>query len=343
MKEFTGFKRGVDLGGWLSQCDNNDYSEKHFSEFITAKDFDIIAGWGLDHVRLPFDYNVIMTDDGEFIETGFKHIDFCLDECGKRGLNVVLDLHKTAGFVFDDASNCGFFESAELQDLFVKLWCEMARRYGKRKNAVFELLNEVTELRFAQVWNTIAARTIKAIRSEGADVSIMYGGIRNNSIFGLTLLDKPADDNVVFDFHCYSPLVFTHQKAYWVPELPSGFSVEYPQTENFIFEKSREFFGNKYDDEFDAENTELMSPVYFERLFKQAAAVSKKFDVPLYCGEYGVIDQAGTQSTLNWYRDIHAAFEKLGIARCAWTYKQKDFGIVDDHYADIRDELIKLL
>lgn len=343
MKEFTGFMRGIDLGGWLSQCDNNDYSEKHFAEFITEKDFDVIAGWGLDHVRLPFDYNVIMTDSGEFIESGFNRLTFAVNECEKRGLNIVLDLHKTAGFTFDNAKCCGFFESEELQGLFIRLWKEMSRRYGKRKNVVFELLNEVTELKFAQTWNRIAARTIKAVRGEGADVRIMYGGVRNNSIFGLTLLDKPEDDNVVFDFHCYSPLVFTHQKAYWVPELPKDFSMEYPQTEKFILEKTREFFGDKYDDEFDPENSGQMSPEYFERLFTQANEVSKKYDVPLYCGEYGVIDRTDPQSALNWFGDIHAAFEKMGIARAVWNYRQKDFGITDEHYKDILGELVKLL
>ena len=31
----------------------------------------------------------------------------------------------------------------------------------------------------------------------------------------------------------------------------------------------------------------------------------------LYCGEYGVINQAPVDSTLNWYQDIHAVFEKV--------------------------------
>lgn len=341
MKEFAGYKKGVNLGGWLSQCDNRDYSERHFAEFITEKDFDDIKAAGLDHVRLPFDYNVIMTDGGEFLETGFKYLDFCLDECEKRGLNVVLDLHKTAGFVFDDAEYCDFFESEPLQELFDKLWREMAKRYGKRKNAVFELLNEVTESRFADKWNEIAARTLKSIR-EYTDIRVMYGGIRNNSILGLTLLDKPEDDNVVFDFHCYSPLVFTHQNAYWVPPL-IGFNMEYPKPEKEITELTRNFFGNTYDDEFDTDNSALISSDYFTRLFGTAIEISEKYGVPLYCGEYGVIDQASPESALNWFKDIHKAFEELGISRAVWNYKQKDFGITDEHYAGVKAELFKLL
>ena len=51
MKDF-GFYRGVNLGGWFSQC---DYSRERLDHFIEEKDIDVIAGWGLDHVRIPMD------------------------------------------------------------------------------------------------------------------------------------------------------------------------------------------------------------------------------------------------------------------------------------------------
>lgn len=342
MKEFTGFKKGINLGGWLSQCENNDYSEQHFTEFITERDFDNIKAMGLDHVRMPFDYNVIMTDEGEFIESGFKHIDFCLDECEKRGLNVVLDLHKTAGFVFDNHDCFDFFDSTKLQDLFVKLWIEMTRRYAERKNAVFELLNEVTDEAVAQKWNAIIARTVSEIRKLNTDIRIIVGGVLNDSIYGLTLLEKPLDDNIVFTFHCYSPLIFTHQRAYWVKEMPRDYTMNYPVSEHEALTRSQEFFGEAYSGEFEDSGKPLSSE-YFERMFAEACKIAEENNVPLYCGEYGVIDQADTASTARWYADIHGAFEKLGIARAAWNYKQKDFGLTDEHYADIRGELIKLL
>ena len=56
-----------------------------------------------------------------------------------------------------------------------------------------------------------------------------------------------------------------------------------------------------------------------------------------------MIDQAPLPDTLAWMKDIHAAFEKYGIGRALWNYKNKDFGIVDDHYAPILQEMIKVL
>ena len=67
MLKKLGFYRGVNLGGWLSQC---DYSEERLHHFITKADLEKIAAWGADHVRIPVDHNVLEEGDG-FSEAGF--------------------------------------------------------------------------------------------------------------------------------------------------------------------------------------------------------------------------------------------------------------------------------
>lgn len=342
MREFTGFKKGINLGGWLSQCGEGNYNDEHYSTFITAEDIGKIAEMGVDHIRLPIDYNVVMTDSGGFIPSGFSYVDWCIAQCKSHGLNIVLDLHKTAGFVFDD--NCSdFFTDKRLQKMFTDLWVEFAKRYGGEDNVVFELLNEVTFPSVAQKWNEIAAETIRAVRGVSETVRIIIGGIENGSIKGLSLLDKPYDENIVFTFHCYSPLAFTHQKAYWVSQLPPDFECAYPVAEKYIAEKSREYLGGQFDYEFDENNSGNIGVDYFVRMFSKAIEVAEKWNVPLYCGEYGVIDMVDPQSTLNWFADIHAAFEKLDISRCVWTYKEKDFGITGGHYSGIYSTLVTFL
>lgn len=343
MREFTGYKKGVDLGGWLSQCGESNYNEKHYSEFITEADIAEIASWGADHVRLPIDYNIIQNEDGTFIESGFAHIERCISWCKKYNLKMVLDLHKAAGYVFDDKTYCQFFYNEELQDIFVNLWLELTRRYGDMHSFIsFELLNEITARETAEIWNRIADRTIKAIRTLNKDVKIIIGGYFNSSIEGLELLEKPADENIVFTFHCYSPLLFTHQTAYWVETMPADFKIDYPGTVSDYREKSHEFFNDDYKNEFDYDG-DMIDTSFFERLFSSAVAISEKYNVPLYCGEYGVIDKADLNSTVRWFDDINAAFEKYNIPRAVWTYKSKDFGLTDEHYAPVLSEIIKYL
>lgn len=108
MEKWIGYQKGLNLGGWFSQC---DYSEERFQSFITEADFSDFSQWGIDHVRIPIDYNLVETEDGEYIESGFAHIQRAIDWCGKYGLNMILDLHKTAGYSFDfDADSKTFFE-----------------------------------------------------------------------------------------------------------------------------------------------------------------------------------------------------------------------------------------
>lgn len=346
MRSFEGYLKGVNLGGWLSQCGRN-YNKEHYDTFITEKDFEIIKGWGLDHVRVPVDAEVIQKENGELKEDGLAYIDFCIECCGKYGLKMILDLHKAHGYVFDDEANCQFFYKDELQDIFVDLWCALTDRYGKYHDFVsFELLNEVTSLEFAKIWNKIAARTIKAIREKNKDVRIVVGGIYNNSIYGLKLLDPPFDENIVFTFHCYSPLVFTHQGAHWVsrmPQDPEKWAFTYPDTVDRYRDHSLELFGHDFDSEFPKKLTGMMDGRYFDNLFKSALKIADKYNVPLYCGEYGVIELAKAEDALQWYRDINSAFVKYGIPRSAWAYRQMDFGIEGKWLDSVREELLKYL
>ncbi len=317
MLRSKGFYKGINLGGWYSQC---DYSEERLDGFIAEADFAKIASWGLDHVRIPFDYNILENDDGSYIERGFQRIDSTLQLCRKYGLNAVLDLHKTAGFSFDSygESESGFFEREDLQERFYRLWEQLSARFGKLSDSVaFELLNEVTDKEYITEWNRISNTCIHRIREYAPDTIILVGSYWNNSVTAVSDLDAPYDDKVVYNFHCYDPLKFTHQGAYWTDMINKD--------ERFSFDESN----------IDAE--------YFEQLFSYAIEAAKRNNTSLYCGEYGVINIISPEDSVKWYKCINSVFEKYGIARSAWSYKEMDFGISDSHLEIVRDELLKYL
>ena len=117
--------------------------------------------------------------------------------------------------------------------------------------------------------------------------------------------------------HCYEPLKFTHQGAYWTEAINPD--------ERIPFSESG------------------ITPAYFEELFASAIAKAEQDHTVLYCGEYGVIDCVSPEDTLAWYQTIHEVFEKYNIARSAWTYKAMDFGLSDDRLHSVRKEIIKNL
>lgn len=311
-----GFCKGINLGGWLSQC---DYSEERLNGFITEPDFAKIASWGLDHVRIPIDYNILENEDGSFKEEGFEHIEGALGLAEKYELNVVIDLHKTAGFSFDHGENeSGFFENETLQERFYRLWEELAKRFGNWSDmAAFELLNEVTEQRFIDTWNRVSQECIRRIRKYAPDTLILVGGYWNNSPEAVKDLAEPLDENVIYNFHCYAPLEFTHQGAHWTREIDQNARYGFDELE--------------------------ITPELFERQFATAIERAENCGTSVYCGEYGVIDNAKPEDTLKWFKCINSVFEKHGIARAAWSYKEMDFGLSDSRMDGVREELVRYL
>ena len=65
--------------------------------------------------------------------------------------------------------------------------------------------------------------------------------------------------------------------------------------------------------------------------------------IPLYCGEYGVIDLADNMDKIRWLKDIHAVMNRHGIGRALWNYKEKDFGLTDERFSEIREQFIGIL
>lgn len=317
MLKDKGFYKGVNLGGWFSQC---DYSEERLNNFITEADFKILSNWKLDHVRIPVDYNIFENDDGTYKDDGFERIDRAFELCAKYGLNAVLDLHKTAGFSFDSygENESGFFDSEDLQERFYRLWEKFAVRYGNRPDSIaFELLNEVTDKEYIEKWNRIAETCIKRIRVYAPDTIILVGSYWNNSAEAVKDLEKPYDNKVVYNFHSYDPLKFTHQGAYWTDMIDPN--------ERIAFEDSG------------------VTEEYFEKFFAEAIETAKKNGTTLYCGEYGIINKVSPEDTLKWFKCINAVFNKHSIARSAWSYKEMDFGLSDARLDGIRDELLKYL
>ena len=343
MRRLEGYQRGVNLGGWLSQ---GKLDKEYLDTFITEEDIIKIASWGADHVRVPLDFENVETESGEEKPEGYVYIDNCIRWCRANGLNMVLDLHKTCGYIFDDEEySAKFFEDQALQDRFIHLWEKLAKRYAKDADIVmFELLNEIVRFDVADAWNRIAQRCVRMIRNYAPTAKILYGGVGYNAVTAIRLLNPPMDENIVYGFHCYEPLIFTHQTASWVKDMPADFHIAYPDDVKTYTEWTRKMAGATTGALAGEDmKIETLGPEFFETIFRDGIECAEEFQVPLYCGEYGVIDQAPVEDTLRWFQDIHSVFEKYGIGRAVWSYKQMDFGLSDAHYESILPQLTKAL
>ena len=321
MKQWKGYEHGINFGGWLSQC---EHTVSHYDTFIGEEDFRKVKEWGLDHIRIPVDYDLIMDEGGIFRENGFRYLDFAIDECRRNGLNMILDLHRTIGFSFDpDVHENGFFENEQLQELFYRIWEQFAERYGE-----FDISQEC----------------VRRIRRIAPKIDILIGGYYNNSVVAVRDIAAPQDEHIIYNFHCYEPLLFTHQGAYWISSMDRDFRCPFRQTFAEYAKGSVAQLGAAFSASFaDFDETAVPDETYFEKLFADAVAVADERNVPLYCGEYGVINLVDPEETLLWYKAVHGALKRYGIGSAAWSFRKMDFGIDDPMYDGTRDRLLALI
>ncbi len=327
--------KGINLGGFLSQC---VYETEHYKTFITRDDIENIAGMNFDHVRLPIDYEVVETEDGEEISENYCYIDNTIKWCQEFGLNLVLDVHKTWGYTFTKAAEEGantLFDSEEAKERFLHLWDKLSKRYGSEDNVALELLNEVVNPEYAEPWNDLIDRAVAVIRQNAPLVTIIYGGVEWNSAGTIQYLREPADENIIFTFHYYEPLVFTHQKAYWVPTIKQDLTVRYSEGIDYL---RKESIGIGLQG-MPCVNSQAgsMGVEFHEEMLAGALSEAERRGMKLYCGEFGVIDRAPAEEAILWYKDMLSLFNKYGIGYAIWSYKEMDFGLMGDDYREVRE------
>lgn len=336
-----GYKKGLNLGGWISQC---PVRKEYQDAFITEKDFETLREIGVDHIRLPYDYNLFETEDGEDLDYGWGYMDNAVAWARKYGINVLIDMHRAYGYRFQDyKTSFAFFEDAVIQERFFKLWDKVSARYGKEKNVAFGLLNEIVSKDVTESWNNIAKKAIKRIRANAPDAFIMVGGVCYNAVHTVKDIFIPDDPKVVYEFHFYEPFVFTHQGAPWDDKMDNGFRTVYPLSGPEYAKALGPDGHPDYKRGLNAMPAGARGREMLEPAIAEAAGIAKERGVLLYCGEYGVFHNAKDGDLIRWYKDMNAIFTKHEISRAAWNYKSMGFGVVDERRKSVFNELCGLL
>jgi aryl-phospho-beta-D-glucosidase BglC (GH1 family) len=337
---------GVNLGGWISQY--RTYDHTHFQTFIKRDDIAQIASWGMDHVRLPVDYPVLEDDTAPFDykESGFDYIENCLAWCAQNNLSLVLDLHKAPGYSFGETIEgrkpMPLFEDDHVAERFYRLWEAIARRFqGRYPDLHFELLNEVN-LDDGEPWNRMIKQAVQRIWTIDPNRTIVVGGNHFCSVNTLKDLLWIDDPRIVYTFHFYEPFLFTHQGARWTPVVrdynqPLSYPGDYTDLGKFL----------ENNPQYAADYGPLVNTATDQDVIRQhvspALEFQKRSNTVLYCGEYGVIDTTDPASRRSWHRDFLEILKEAGIGRAVWSYKQMNFGLVDENSRVIDPELVKIV
>ena len=124
--------------------------EVYRANWITDRDFPIVRSFGMNCVRLPFDYGLLMADDKpyELRPDAFKWLDAAVQAASRNGLYTILDLHGAPGRQSMDHTTGRkdqnkLWGSDEYLKQTVWLWKQLAEHYKDEPAvAAYDLLNE---------------------------------------------------------------------------------------------------------------------------------------------------------------------------------------------------------
>jgi hypothetical protein len=321
--------RGVNFGGWFSQVDSIQEKdsesfaglEAHLESFLGPSDFARVKSWGFDHVRLPVDYfNAFEGPELRPRENVLTLLDRAIDGILAAGLDVILDLHKCPGHDFHEGARHAqqFFADPHQRQQAKRVWTHLAERYGSKPGVSLEILNEpVAET--STCWDSVKDEMAAHIRRYAPKATLVVGSNRWNHPGEFSHLTPLNDDNVLYSFHFYYPLVFTHQLAPWL--------------EGEVFQVRREYPAEYSIDTQDRPRLPLdagrWDKARMERQLEPVFRFRELYQVAVACNEFGVyVGGAERGSQLRWIRDFLSVLAKHSIGYSYWNYKNLDFGLV---------------
>ncbi len=177
----------------------------------------------MNSVRFAFKGEWYEKDDKAF----FRWLDENIKWARDAGIYLVLDLHvPIGGFWLDPTSDKVDFRlwsEPAIQQRNLRMWAAIASRYRNEPViAAYDVLNEpVTSDKDGTQWRVFAQRLVDEIRAVDRNHMIIigkiYGTDRSYSTAGIESQFLVADNNVMYDFHFYEPIHYTHQYAAWLP------------------------------------------------------------------------------------------------------------------------------
>ena len=274
--------RCMNIGGALEAPNEGDWGY-----VVRDEDLKRIAEAGFQVIRLPVKWSAHADYRAPYkIEPAFlARVDHIIKTANEYGLTVVLDLHH-----YDE-----MYANPEAHiDRFTNIWVQLARHYAHYpdEKLIFELINEPRDKFSGAIMSNAQNRILSMVRQSNPTRIVILSGDEWATTKGLKNLYIPADPNIMVSVHYYDPFKFTHQGASWTDTpLPVGPT-----------------WGSEKDIK------DLAA--YAESLAKW----QEKHKVPIYFGEFGVIDNVSIAQRAKWTAAVRGAMEAVNISWCYFDF-----------------------
>ena len=338
-------KRGTNLSHWLSQSEERGEARR---THIQEDDFARLDSLGFDFVRIPIDEVQFWDEEGNKLPEAWQMLTQALDWSVKHHLRAIVDLHIIRSHYFnavnegqEDANT--LFTSEKAQQDLINLWYQLSEALKGYSNdsVAYEFMNEPVAPEHEQ-WNQLVAKVHAALRKVEPKRTLVIGSNLWQGYQTIKYLRVPENDkNIVLSFHYYNPMLLTQYGAWWTPIGKYKGKVNYPGI--LVSKEDFEAAPDSLKPELEPYLTQEYNIDKIRADFKDAIEAAKKYNLQLFCGEWGVYEPVDRNLAYAWTKDMLKVFDEFNIAWTTWCY-DADFGFWDQKKHDFKDKpLVDLL
>ncbi|MGA2795267.1 MAG: cellulase family glycosylhydrolase [Roseiarcus sp.] len=289
---------------------------------------------GMRHVRLPMRGESVMTRFSSAATIRATIDDF------NRALDLLLGLDFAVSPDMHPGANFAHLHRADPEAAFSALsdgWRNLVKPIRRLPaDRVFaELLNEPqTE---DAIWRAQAERLVAALRDELPFTTFIAGPAPYQRVEALAAWLPLKDPNVVYAFHYYDPMAFTHQGLTWDASSPLSRldGVPFPAWRGEpAMTRLLEALRARGDADLASSIDRALDRPWDRRTiaaqFAPLADWSERHGAPVILNEFGVLRfKAPREARLEWLKAVREAAQTCRFGWAHWDYNQ-GFGLLDE-------------
>ena len=340
-------ERGTNISHWLSQSEERGEAR---ARHIQEDDFARLDSLGFDFVRLPIDEVQFWDEEGNKLPEAWQLMHNAIRWAGKHHLRTIVDLHIIRSHYFNaslegNADANTLFSSEKAQQDLINMWYQLsdALKDYSCDSVAYEFMNEPVADDHEQ-WNQLIVKVHKALREREPQRTSVIGSNLWQGFETMKYLKVPENDkNIILSFHYYNPMILTHYGAWWTPIGKYTGRVNYPGV--LVSQEDYEAASDTVKHLLDENHytTQVWNIDKIRADFRDAIAAAKKYDLQLFCGEWGVYEGVDRELAYRWTKDMLTVFKENHIAWTTWCY-DADFGFWDQQKHTFKDKrLVELL
>ncbi len=189
-------------------------------------DFQRLTNMNVNVIRFYLNYQLFENDSNPYVykKSGWQWLDQNIDWARKYRVYIIFNMHVPQGGFQSLGTGNALWDNPKNQKRLKALWKAIAERYKNESIVIgYDLLNEPNTSQSKDQWINLAKELVKEIRTVDSNHIIIVerlNAVANNwsadSNMNFFLVD---DFNVMYTFHFYLPIEYTHQFTSW-----TGFS-----------------------------------------------------------------------------------------------------------------------